>query len=172
MTIRFIAPSLCAGLMLFAALMPTSASAASPPPPKTVDCSPTKVRILTSQAISTTTSTSYADVAEATLNFTQGGSSPTCVIVRFSAQASSKEDGVTVRPLLDVSTKALPPEVALAGMECIPTVGCTSRSYSFEFVFPRVAPGNHLLRMQYKAGLGSAFGVYIETHNTVVVYAP
>lgn len=170
MTIRFIAPSLCGGLLLFALLMPSAALAASTP--KTVDCSPTKMKILTSQAISTTTSKTYADVTEATLNFTQGGATATCVIVRFSAQAFSKEDGVTVRPLLDVSTKALPPEVALAGMECIPTVGCTSRSYSFEFVFPRVAPGNHLLRMQFKAGLGSAFGVYIETHNTVVVYAP
>jgi hypothetical protein len=171
MTINSLGRVLCGGF-LFAGLVSASAPAAAKS--KTVNCSPTTLTILTSTIIpySNTKSTTYVDIPEATVSFKQGGTVASCVIVRFSAAASSNADGVTIRPLLDVSTTALPVEIPLAGMECIPTVGCTTRSHSFEFVFPHVAPGKHLLRMQFEAAFGNGSGVFVGPHNTVVQHAP
>lgn len=137
---------------------------------KTINCSPAHLKIVTSSGFSTTASTTFVDIPEATVSFVQGGSAPSCVIVRFSGESGSKDNGLTIRPLLDVRTKALPTEAAFAGMECIPTVGCTTRSYAFEFVFPSVAPGTHLLRMQYEAAFSTS-EVFMGRHNTVVQYS-
>jgi hypothetical protein len=169
MKFHSILPSLCGCLLLLSA---STASAAT----KTVSCSPTKLKILSSTPTLdfSTNSTIFVDVPESTLSFVQGGSVASCVIVRFSAEVSSKDNGLSVRPLLDVSTVALPSSVGFGGMECIPTVGCTTRAHSFEFVFPHVAPGTHLLRMQYNAAFGIAdplYWVHIGKHNTVVLYA-
>jgi hypothetical protein len=165
-------PLLCAGWLMFAAFGSSSATAES----KLVKCSPSKLTIITSTPeppYPSTLSTTYVDIPEATLNFVQGGDVASCVIVRFSAEAFAKDNGVSVRPLLNVATTALPDEVAFAGMECIPTVGCTTRAHAFEFVFPRVKPGKHLLRMQFKVAFNKTdplFAGFIGKHNTVVLH--
>lgn len=141
---------------------------------KTITCSPANLKIVTSKIIpySNTLSETYVDVPEATVSFVQGGSAPSCVIVRFSAQTFAKGNGMTVRPLMDVNTRALPAGVQYAAMDCS-AEGCGDHSYSFEFVFPSVAPGTHLLRMQYHAAFSSGTNVgpvYIGPHNMVVQY--
>jgi hypothetical protein len=174
MKTRLIGPLLYVSWLLLAALAPSSATADS----KIVNCSPTKLKILTSSPeglYPSTLSTTFVDIPETTFSFIQGGSVASCVIVRFSAEAFAKDNGVLVRPLLNVATTALPSHVTFAGMECIPTVGCPTRSHSFEFVFPRVNPGKHLLRMQFKAAFAKVdplYAAYIGKHNTVVLSAP
>jgi hypothetical protein len=169
MTVRQIGPLLCCGLLAVALM---SASTPATAKPKTVNCSPTTLKILSSTLFTNTLSTNYVDISEATLSFRQGGASASCVILRFSAEVSAKDNAVTVRPLMDVDKKAFPPEVAFGGMECIPTVGCTTRSHAFEFVFPKVTPGTHLVRMQFKAAFVTEFPAFIGNHNLVVQYAP
>jgi hypothetical protein len=97
MTNRSIGPLLCGGLLTLAVLMPSTAPAA----PTVVTCSPKSLKIMASTLLTTTTSTSYVDINQAAVNFKQGGTSPSCVVVRFSAAASSKQDAITVRPLRD-----------------------------------------------------------------------
>ena len=158
------------GMLSVAALLGPGRPAAAAS--RTISCSPTQLRIVTSTIIpfSSTTSTTFIDIPEATLQFVQGGTAPSCVIVRFSGESSSNENALTVRPMLDVNTKALPTEVAFGGLDCSPG-GCTTRAQAFEFVFPRVAPGTHLLRMQYSAAFPPPKQpAYLGRHNTVVQY--
>jgi hypothetical protein len=138
----------------------------------TINCRPNQTKVVTSTLIpfSSTTSTTFVDIPEATVQFVVGGTTPSCVIVRFSGESSSNENASTIRPLLDVNTKALPAEVAFGGLDCS-NGACTTRAHAFEFVFPRVAPGTHLLRMQYEAAFPPPKQpVYIGRHNTVVQY--
>ena len=136
----------------------------------TINCKPNQTKVVTSSLFSSTTSTTFVDIPEATVQFVVGGTTPSCVIVRFSGESSSNENASTIRPLLDVNTKALPAEIAFGGLDCS-NGACTTRAHAFEFVFPRVTPGTHLLRMQYEAAFPPPKQpVYIGRHNTVVQY--
>ena len=73
--------------LLLIALMPTTAPAA----PTSVTCSPTKMKISVSTLEdSKTSSQTFKTVPEATVSFTQGGASASCVVVRFSASTYSE----------------------------------------------------------------------------------
>ena len=163
MTIRFFGPLLCGGLLMFAALTPTPAPAAQ----TNVRCSLTKMKISVSELdSSSTTSTTFKTLPEASVSFTQGGISANCVVVRFSAvTVSGPNDGVKIRAHMDNTTVALPGEVFYSGDE-----GAAFGARSYDFVFPSVAPGSHVLRMQFRSTNGNI--VYVHRHTTIVQHAP
>jgi hypothetical protein len=159
---RLIGLLLCGGVPIFAALTPSTASAAA----VSFTCSPTKVNGSASALVDTsTTSGTFVNIPEAAVNFHQGGVSASCVIVRFSAEAYSN-NLVIVRAYLDRTTAALPNEVIYTGHD--PNFLVRVRSY--EFVFPSVAPGNHTVRMQFRSGDGES--ALVTRYNTIVQFAP
>jgi hypothetical protein len=152
--------------LLFAALTPATALAA----PVGGTCSPTKLKYLASALETASNSTTaFANIPEASVTFAQGGTKPSCVIVRFSARthtdSSPANNVVVIRAFLDNTTAALPAEVGYSGDD-----GTVFRAHSFEFIFPSVAPGVHTVRMQFRNRLGGTSRVLV--HNTVVQYAP
>jgi hypothetical protein len=164
MTTRSIGPLLCGSLLLLAVLMPVAAPAA----PTGGVCNPTKVKYLASDvALFKTSSTSFVNVAQASISFVQGGNLASCVIVRFSAQPFVAVSGNTliVGAFLDNATAALPNEVTYTEGGSL-----ANTARSFDFVFPSVAPGNHVVRMQFKSPSGAS--VDLGLHNTFVQYAP
>lgn len=167
MTNRFLGPLLCGSLLLFAVLTPAAAPAA----PVNGVCSPTKMKYSASAKNSSqTTSTTFVNIPEAGFNFVQGGSSASCVLVRFSAETAIGTNQILiVRAFLDNTTAALPAEAVYSSGR-----GDDNGARVFEFVFPSVAPGSHLVRMQFRSFFGSACPacVQIDRHNTVVQYAP
>jgi hypothetical protein len=164
MKFRSIGPLLCGGLLLLAVLTPVSAPAG----PVNFSCSPTKVRgSASAKDGSVTTSHLFANIPEASVAFTQGGASPSCVLVRFSAATfAGGANNVVVRAFLDGNIVALPTELQYSGYDANVVLART-----FEFVFPSVAPGPHALHMQFRS-LANGSSSYIHRHNVVVQYAP
>jgi hypothetical protein len=163
MTSRFVDPLLCGALLLLTVLRPATASA------ETIQCSPTKVIIKTSALDnSTTTSQTFVNIPETAIIFTQGGTSPSCVIVRFSAETfAAGNNAVNIRAYLGANVTVLPDEARYSGGDSV--VG----THLFEFVFPSVAPGRHILQMQFRSSPGATDpSVFVHVHNTVVQYAP
>ena len=153
--------SLIAGSLLSVALVPVEAPAA----PTVFSCSPTKVIGVASVAAGSVVSTSFVNIPEAGVNFTQGGAAASCVIVRFSAETLAGIGGADilfVRAFLDNTTAAQPPFARYSAVENV------YRAHTFEFVFPSVTPGAHTIRMQYRSSSGSLVSVGL--HTLVVHY--
>ena len=163
MAFRFSGRFLCSGLFLFVALAPAPSLGAA----TTVACNPSptnlKAKISEAEPPDFEDSQTFTNVPHTSVTFTQGGAVPTCVIVRFSAQVgASNGTNMHVRAVLDGATLALPPEVRFA------FTADTSAARSYEFIFPSVAPGKHVLRMQYQSSNGSSMN--ISNRSTIVLY--
>jgi hypothetical protein len=150
------------GLLLLAST--TNAPAAS----VARNCSPppTGVAFRASETVyadGTVDYTTYINLPDTAVNFTQGGSRPGCVIVFFSAAAyrGTIED-VFIRAVLDGSVVGLPQDQQWDSS----TAGFRFNGVSF--IFPSVAPGAHSLRMQVRTGSGT--GVGFTGRNTIVNY--
>ncbi len=142
MSFRFVRPLLCAALLLPVGLAPAMAAGAT--------CSPTKMKIRTVTGTISTNSTTFQPITDTSITFTQGGTGPSCVVVRFSAATSVVGGGVSrVQAVLDNVTMAEPGQVQFSGEN----VG--SVSHAFEFLFPSVAPGSHNLRIMFRVGVGT-----------------
>ena len=164
MSLRFVRPLLCplilAGLLLPAGLAPAMATVMS--------CSPTKMRIKTMTGTVSTNSNTFTSIPEAAITFTQGGTGPSCVVVRFSAASSVTGGGISrVIATLDNNdgAPAEPGQVQFSG------ANNGSVSHSFEFLFPSVAPGPHTLRMMFRVGNASST-VFVDERTIVVQHAP
>ena len=157
MSLRFIGPLLCAALLMPAGFAPAMAAVAS--------CSPTRMKIKTMTGTVSTSSPTFVGIPEAALTFTQGGTSPSCVVVRFSGASSVITSGVSrIVARLDGVTDADPGSVQFSGEN----VG--SVSHAFEFLFPSVAPGTHIVRIMYRTnGTGT---VFVDQRTLVVQHAP
>lgn len=160
MTIRSIA--LCGGLLMLAALTPSTASAT----PTIGACSPTKSSYVVSIRNSQRSSTTFGNVPETSVNFVQGGAKASCVIVRFSATTFGAK--MMVRAFLDGVTVSIPDEVLFSSGDNNGLGG----AHSFEFVFRSVAPGSHIVRMQYRSDPFAPGTVTMQRHITVVQHAP
>ncbi len=73
---------------------------------------------------------------------------------------------VFVRAYLDNTTAALPFEVQYSGDD-----GNFAHAHSYEFVFPSVAPGAHVVRGEFRSNLNGNT-VTVLRHTTVVQFAP
>ena len=136
-------------------------------PADTGACSPAKVKYNASLfANSPTTSTSFVNIPDASISFTQGGTKASCVVVRFSAESHVQgADSVVVRAYLDKTTSAIPAEIIYSSGD-----GFNTNAHAFEYIFPDVAPGHHVVNMQYKSLNGTSVNIYYRT--TVVQFAP
>ena len=143
----------------------TASPAAALDPPTVGACSPTRIKFMASDASSfTTTSTSYVDLPQARIAFRQGGASPSCVLVRFSAAPFANRN-MGFRALLD-GVAGIPFEGQISdGAD----MGANARR--FTFIFPDVAPGDHLVQIQHQ--MTSQGGVvHMNAHNTIVSFRP
>jgi len=163
MTIRLIRPWLGGGMLLFAIVTPVAVPAA----PTMVLCSPTKLKASVSAAESSTTSSAYENIPESQVSFVQGGNAPSCVIVRFSVEAlaAGADNALEIRAFMGNITAGRPGSVLVGDRTG------EYRGYSYEFVFPSVAPGFHTIRMQGRSTV-TGQQVSVRNHNTVVQFAP
>jgi hypothetical protein len=89
MSFRFVRPLLYAALLLPAAL--TQAMAAP--------CAPTQMRFKVFEGTVSSSTAAFAVIPGAALTFTQGGTVPSCVVVRFSAASSVIGGGTSTNRL-------------------------------------------------------------------------
>jgi hypothetical protein len=122
-------------------------------------CSPTKVDYSASVVNGQRTSDVFGNIPEAAINFVQGGNSPSCVIVKFSAVTFG--DQLLIRALLDGVAVPVPDEVLYSSGDS------QGDAHSFYFVFPSVAPGNHTIRMQYRLA-NTPGAAIVQRHTTLV----
>ncbi|MPZ58480.1 MAG: hypothetical protein GEU91_18710 [Rhizobiales bacterium] len=111
-------------------------------------CSPNKIAYKTSDVSVNMSSNVFAVVPQTLVAFTQGGASPSCVIVRYSAMAAAQESWIPLRVVLDGSVIAEPGVISYEGETEI--IGI-SLARSFDFVFPAVAPGAHRVRVDWRS---------------------
>src|SRR6185503_11991988 len=81
------------------------------------------------------------------LSFNQGGSQPSCVLVRLAASVKT-DAGATMWVRLKIDTavqSGYPAEVPFATGET------TNTAHEFTIAIPSVAPGNHTLRLQFRS---------------------
>ena len=127
-------------------------------------CAPTKTEYLASEATTVATTTGNVDfvtVNEGTVNFTQGGTGPSCVIVQLFMVVAVNNNLAYVRARLD-STQGAPGEIGYVGSE---TAVRTDVAGAMAFVFPSVAPGSHRVRIQ----IGASSGTVTAFEHTILV---
>lgn len=158
-----------AGAMIGTLLAASATSAA----PTIGSCSPTMVKFIASDpTFFQTTSTTFVNLPQSAVNFTQGGTGPSCVIVSVSAVPDAVASSpptpapMTVRVMLDGTTAALPNEVDFSD-----GADTGNQVRSFDFIFPSVAPGAHNVRVQFKASPDAGF-TDMNRHNVIVQFAP
>jgi hypothetical protein len=95
-----------------------------------------------------TSSSTYVDVIDTRIRFTQGGSSKSCVIVSFSAQADTPGAVMQVRAVLDGNIECLPTDNSFVGGTG--ALG-TFTSRAMNYVCENVAPGVHAVKMQFRS---------------------
>jgi hypothetical protein len=159
MTFRSISQLVCASF-LFATFAPAPATAGT-----AVSCNPAPARLkalVGSAFVADTNSATFVNLGQTRVLFTQATAG--CVIVRFSAEASTTGSGMLVRAILDSVDVALPAQVHFAVNDGSPGV---ARSY--EFIFPNVAPGTHEVRMQFHSGDGAST-VFVNNRTITVLY--
>jgi hypothetical protein len=94
-----------------------------------------------------TNSTGFVDVARSFRSFSVGGTKPSCVIVRFSAQAFANGLGeaMIVQALLDGKVSIEGPILFVADSDFF------AGAHAYTFLFPSVSPGQHSVRMEYRS---------------------
>jgi hypothetical protein len=146
-----------------AALLPVAAAA----DPTAGSCSPTAVHYVASGGGTfQTVSSSYVDLPQARVIFHQGGSKPSCVLVRFSADPKAGNfTNMGFRVLLDGAQAGLPFEAQISdGIDVAPS------ARRFTFIFANVAPGAHSVQMQHQATSPNSAAA-MNGHNTIVWHA-
>lgn len=128
----------------------------------------TRVKVKTSNDLTGqgTFSTTFVDVINSPTSFRQKGSGPGCAILNFSAQAwpSGNTNLIYIQALLDGVTPSLAGEIQFnAGPETY------SDAHSYNFVFPSVAPGLHVVKVQMRT-LDAANTVFINDFSMVLNY--
>ena len=143
---------------------------ARPAAPVTGTCKTTKTDFAaTDLTFSSTTSTAFVNIPEASVSFQQGGASPSCAIVMYSAEVFAAADSTAlmyVRALLDGVTAATPAQTQFSGDDDEDGDGRWARSHAMNFVFPSVSPGGHTITMQFRSSDGGA--VFTHQHTTLV----
>ena len=149
---------------------PDGPQAATPQAVVTGACTDmTKVNYKSDNSINkSTSSTSFVNVPNTGVSFTQGGASSGCVIVTFTAEAFAPGSRLLqIRARLDDSVTAAPGNVQLSGDDDEDGDGRWARSQAFAFIFTSVAPGSHFVRMQFRSP--DVFGSVLIHKHTVVV---
>jgi hypothetical protein len=127
-------------------------------------CTPSADKFIASKDGRPTTSTNYTNLSGASIGFTQGGASSSCVLVSFTGNPGiDPSTTMIVRATLDGHTMAIPDELFFGtNMSGVPFFDTRSAN----FIFPNVAPGQHRIRMQFKSSNG---GLVQFTQTTLIV---
>jgi hypothetical protein len=132
------------------------------------NCPPLASKVVTASDGLGTTLTSYVNVANTAINFVQGGSKAGCVLVFFSAEAeAAANDIMVVHAMLDGVTPCSPDEIDFVTSNATVTVDAVR---AMNFICPGVAPGSHVIRMQYRSDTGA--GVYLTRRTIIVQFVP
>lgn len=131
------------------------------------NCDTSKSSVTASDLLnSSTTSTTYVDVPEATVSFKQKGTKPGCVVVDFFAVAFAPFDAALfVHVLLD-GVEIFPGPGQFSGDDDEDVDTHWSRAQAFSWIAPDVAPGNHTVQVQFRSYFGT--DVFIHKHITIV----
>jgi hypothetical protein len=165
---KFIVPS---ALILSAWLIPLAQAAgvrdgvakqpAKQPAVTSGDCKVKKVAFVTDDTTgATTNSTSYVNVPNAAVAFSQGGNTTQCIVVNFSAWAFAPNALLDVRAQLDGVDMAPGGDQQFAAKD---------DTFAFSHAFSWAAnatPGAHTVQIQFKSFDGA--GVFIHKHTTSV----
>jgi hypothetical protein len=109
-----------------------------------------------------TTSTTFVDIPGAVVSFTASAKAK-CVSVLFTSMAAAQGNEILmVRALLDNAVVGLPEETQFTGTDDFNA----ARSYAMNFVFPSVAAGAHIVKMQFRSFSGG--NVFVHRGTTIV----
>jgi hypothetical protein len=104
----------------------------------------------------TTASKSFVDLTGASLPVAIAGTAPSCLAVTFAARMLAVlPEGVAVRAVLDKTKIAEPGEIVMSANDDAGTM----TAHAFTWVFTGVAPGNHVVKLQFRSLLGSSVGI-------------
>jgi hypothetical protein len=171
-SIKLAIPTFAAALSLAAVTTTPAAAQGKPPqaaaptaPVASGSCEPTKKKYKVSKTTQTTSSGTDVIVTDTNIVFSQGGASPSCVIIFFSAEALTTVNNTVMVVGADIDN--------VFG-SCEPTgtfftQGITGyASHAMNFVCPSVAPGSHVARIKFhRTGPGNAS---IDFRTTIVNY--
>jgi hypothetical protein len=145
------------------------AERAAPQAAETGECNAQRVSFTASTLTnSATTSTSFVDVPEGSVSFTQHGTSSDCVVVYFTAQsfAPASRGLLMVRAVLDGGTVLSPGQQQFSGDDDEDFDGRWARSHAFSWAVNNVAPGAHKIQIQFRSFYGDK--VFVHQHTTTV----
>lgn len=92
------------------------------------------------------------------------GNGRNCLLVRISAEAGAPGDhSLLVRAVLDDTVVALPGDVRFTRDSDEDNDGSWARAHSFEFVFPKVSPGKHRVKILWSSSTGDSVSVFDRT---------
>ena len=120
-------------------------------------------------SVSQTDSTgTFTDVNGSTINFRIGGTTPSCVLVSFSAvvqtQTEARADAfMLVRAVLDNTDVSIDNDIVFANSAVLaPNINQVD-AHAYNFTFFDVPPGQHIVKMQFRSNstLGSTRTVSI-----------
>jgi hypothetical protein len=170
---------LCGAVSLAASLIPAAygqdagsnglAERVAPKAAVTGECNVQRVSFTTSTDTNgDTRSTSFVNVPEAKVSFTQHGTNPDCIIVSFTAQsfAPANRGLLMVRAVLDGSTVLEPGQQQLSGDDDEDFDGRWARSHGFTWAVNNVSPGSHEIQIEFRSFYGDR--VFIHQHTTTV----
>ena len=149
--------------------LPLVAAVIAAAPPATaaerVTCSPTKVTAIISETDRSTTSMTLVPLTETTVNFVQGGSRPSCVMVRLEGYvAAGTNTAISISATID-GNPIDPGEVQLAYND-----SGVYQPRAWTFVIPSVAPGAHRVGFKFRSNNGNS--VSFNDSNVIVHYVP
>ncbi len=146
-------------LLLAATMMPATAGAAT-----RVTCSPTAVTAVFSDTFRSTTSTTFVPLDEAGAKFVQGGSQPSCVLVRFEGYVATA-DNTVISISASIGNKTLPPIAVQLAHNAV-----VYQPRGWTFVIPNVKPGDHRIKFTYRTNSGNS--VSFNATSTIIHHAP
>jgi hypothetical protein len=127
-------------------------------------CNPTTMQFISEGADTSFTKSNAnpSNIPQTAITFTQGGSVPGCVVVRFSAEVWTDIGAqLVLKPMIDDRFESNPKVVLFFSN------ASDVNARSFEFVFKGIKPGRHTLNMKW---LAENNPVSIGRHITVVQY--
>lgn len=124
-----------------------------------------KVEIAQNSTSQSTSSTAFSDVSGSTVSFNTGGSSNSCVLVNFSAQAFAPADRgqiLHLQAIRDGNITSVDGSIQLAAENA-----SFSDAHAYNFLFTDVPPGAHTIKMQYRSQV-SGQDVFINDFDMLV----
>ncbi len=128
-------------------------------------CSPTKVAFIVSDTERSTSSMTFVLLAETAVKFVQGGSRPSCVMVRLEGYvAAGSNTAISILATIDGDTID-PGEVQLAYND-----SAVFQPRAWTFILPSVAPGEHRIGFKFRSNNGNT--VFFSNSNAIIHHAP